>query len=551
MFSDLTKFLAVTAAAASLSFAGETGAEAAPVCASLKGLKIAPTSIQLPTRGAELIDAEAVAPKEGNAGSCIVTGAIAPIDPHAGVIRFKVALPETWNGRALMLGGTGYNGFIPDVAAGPVQYPPDVATPLMRGYVVFGSDSGHQAKSFFDPGLEFVAVDETYRNYIGDALKKTRDAALAVVRARYGRTPSRSYFVGGSKGGGEALQVAARWPQDWDGVVAFYPGRDLTVTLLGMVNTMRVLSTPGAFPSPAKQILFHRAALQACDRLDGASDGIISNVRRCEERFVPRTATVDGRSLLCAESGGAQDGCLTASEIDALVQLATPASFVLTPEGEKVQFPGFDALTADFRASRLSLFKQSVIGDVPPIYPIAMTASPVGLLASGFVKYAIIGDPSANPWLFDPATVTRETARVQSLHRIDQVDGDLTPFWRRGGRLIVLHGLDDMFISPRATEKYVTELTSRMGPARTKSFLRYFEVPGFGHSDGATFRVSWDSLSTIQDWVEKDIDPAGTTVLTDLTGDPGRTRPACAYPTWPKFKGGELRTASSFVCSRD
>jgi hypothetical protein len=31
---------------------------------------------------------------------------------------------------------------------------------------------------------------------------------------------------------------------------------------------------------------------------------------------------------------------------------------------------------------------------------------------------------------------------------------------------------------------------------------------------------------------------------------PGRTRPLCEYPSWPKYKGsGDVNLASSFTCS--
>ena len=43
------------------------------------------------------------------------------------------------------------------------------------------------------------------RNFGGDALKKTRDAAVSLVNARYARRPTQSYFAGGSTGGREAL----------------------------------------------------------------------------------------------------------------------------------------------------------------------------------------------------------------------------------------------------------------------------------------------------------------------------------------------------------
>src|SRR4051812_6421041 len=146
MLGMLMKSSLGCAAAFCFSLVLSPEAKAATPCESLKALKVPVASIQLPIGEVEVTGAEIIAPKDGAVASCLVTGSIAPVDPHAGTIHFKIALPDSWNGRALMLGGSGYDGFIPNVAAGPVQYPGDVATPLSRGYVVFGSDSGHQAK---------------------------------------------------------------------------------------------------------------------------------------------------------------------------------------------------------------------------------------------------------------------------------------------------------------------------------------------------------------------------------------------------------------------
>jgi feruloyl esterase len=80
---------------------------------------------------------------------CIVDGAMAGVTPGAPTINFRVALPPTWTRRAAQMGGGGMNGTIPGLTgtgggAGP--------TLLERGFIVFGSDSGHQAGGFGPQG---------------------------------------------------------------------------------------------------------------------------------------------------------------------------------------------------------------------------------------------------------------------------------------------------------------------------------------------------------------------------------------------------------------
>ncbi len=197
-----------------------------------------------------------------------------------------------------MLGGGGFDGVIPDVVQSPNNLDPSTPSPLARGYAVFADDGGHKDPGAVDPNAvsmvgadtsgAFLMNDEAYRNWMGDALKKTHDAVVAIVRANYGRAPAKSYFVGGSSGGREGLLVAGRWPGDWNGVVSLYPARNSVLLTLGAMGVSRALALPGAWPNPAKRQVLFRAALAACDMLDGAADGVISDVKRCNAVFKPK-----------------------------------------------------------------------------------------------------------------------------------------------------------------------------------------------------------------------------------------------------------------------
>src|SRR5207302_8662256 len=133
-----------------------------------------------------------------------------------------------------------------------------------------------------------------------DALKKTRDAAIFLIKARYAAgKPAKAYFAGGSTGGREALKVIQLWPEDWDGAIAWYPAWNDAAALLGGHRMNRALAQPGAYPNAAKRALLQTAALQACDGLDGAVDGLINDQLRCNAIFDPSTASVNGNPLRC------------------------------------------------------------------------------------------------------------------------------------------------------------------------------------------------------------------------------------------------------------
>jgi hypothetical protein len=190
-----------------------------------------------------------------------------------------------------------------------------------------------------------------------------------------------------------------------------------------------------------------------------------------------------------------------------------------------------------------------VLGTSPPASPPA----PGNALATGFavnfMRYAVARDPAYDYLTFDFAKPGRLGARLTALSGIDQGDRDLTPFARRGGKLLIPQGTDDILVSPRAAERYVDELRARMGEAGLAGFLRYYEVPGFGHALSTVFGASWDQLTALENWVEEKIDPATNQVVTDTAGVPGRTRPLCPYPSWPKYRGtGDINSAASFSC---
>jgi feruloyl esterase len=126
---------------------------------------------------------------------------------------------------------------------------------------------------------------------------------------------------------------------------------------------------------------------------------------------------------------------------------------------------------------------------------------------------------------------------------------DLSEFQAKGGKVLIAHGSGDALVSTRATAQYVERVRSTMGNARADSFLRYYEIPGYGHAVSTVFNASWDSLTTLENWAEKGVQPPNQTVA-DTVGVPGRTRPLCDYPAYPRYNGsGDVNAAASFSCS--
>jgi hypothetical protein len=179
----------------------------------------------LPTDGASVVSAQLVTGLDAGGlrfEYCRVLGAISPppIAAKTGTppINFQLNLPTNWNGKAVHMGGGGYNGTIVSGTA-PVLHILGVP-PLQQGYATFGSDSGHVG---LFTNAEFATNEGALRNFAYEHIKKTHDAAIALIEAKYGRAPSKSYFAGASTGGREGLTAIQRYPNDYDGVVINAP----------------------------------------------------------------------------------------------------------------------------------------------------------------------------------------------------------------------------------------------------------------------------------------------------------------------------------------
>ncbi len=210
-------------------------------------------------------------------GYCTVSGAMAPVDTSdtARPINFKVKLPATWNLRAAQQGGAGLDGSVPDFSG---RGPGGGAS--MEGFVLYGSDSGHSSTED-----RWSLNDEAIKNFGYMQLKKTHDAAMVIIDRMYGRKPAYNYFVGGSEGGREALTVAQRYPEDYDGISATVPVVSISTLMLApALMRIQEKKLDNWVPATKAKAVAYEFVKQ-CDGLDGLVDGIINNYMACREIF--------------------------------------------------------------------------------------------------------------------------------------------------------------------------------------------------------------------------------------------------------------------------
>jgi len=463
-------------------------------------------------------------------------------------------------------GGGGTEGSVPAATGSAGTLSPTLA----HGWAVASQNGGHQ-NSELPNSLQFAldpqaVVDHAYRS-----IDVTTQTAKFLIKAFYGNRPDYSYSVGCSTGGRQGMVFSENFPHYFDGIVAGDPVYDLEAIALsedwGVQAIKAIAPTPiqtlpngspilyPAFPV-ADQQLFTRAILQACDSLDGASDGIIDDLKTCQMHFDPATYVFSdtGQPLQC--SGDKTESCLTPAQIDAVKKInqgprnslgqtiEAPAGAVVRhhPDNTVVGYPydgGFMAPSGI--PSRKIGTPTSTPGDFA--------------LGLGQIPYLWItpADPSFDPLSFnfdtDVPDLTPESPLVSTSTSLD-----ISKFKNRGGKIIWYHGLSDPGPSVTYTIEYYKALKAKYGGLReTRKFARLFLIPNMGHCGGGPSTDQFDPLTPLVDWVEYGIAPDKIIASgTNFTSAPTtRSRPLCLYPKEARYigaPGGDLSLASNYTC---
>lgn len=469
---------------------------------------------------------------------CKVTGVIAPVDPKAPPIRFQVNLPTQWNGSSVQFGGGGFNGVLITGLGLPPLAPADRPSPLARGFVTYGADSGHQNA----PGVPlqaFALNDEALTNFAYASYKKVRDVAVALMQRRYGRGPAKLYYVGFSEGGREGLTMAQRFPDDYDGILSGVP----VINWVGLQSAgtrVGVAQFGSGWIGPDKVKFVHDAVIAACDQLDGFADGIVSNYEGCKRVF-------DVSKLACAP--GETTGCLSEAQLKTVKAMYAPFEFSFTLANGVRSYPGWGlGGEAAQGTGPVGGWVSWQTGTAAPTLPPGPASSRAWLYGSGAVQFFFARDPNYDVTRFDPAQFADRMREISAL--MDSTNADLQAFSARGGKLIVYENMSDYAQSPYAGIDYYKSVVGRMGQAGADGFMRFYITPGADHM-GVGAPSSVDMLEVLTDWVERGKTPGDLVQQLHEAKPPFAVvsaRPMCRYPAYPHYRGGELTKAESFMC---
>ncbi|KAJ9238273.1 hypothetical protein DTO169E5_4817 [Paecilomyces variotii] len=440
-------------------------------------------------------------------------------------INTQVWLPlEGWNGRFQALGGGGFStGF----GATYLTYA------VSQGFASASTDGGNPGEAGTDTiptDLSWALSSENNVNWFlleDYASKATNDMSVIgqqVTKSYYKKPASYSYFAGCSGGGRQGLLMAQKYPDTFDGILAVAPAINIQNFIPAGLWAAQVMNQIGVYPSPCEIDAFTKAAVQACDWLDGVEDGIISLPDLCQVK----AHDLVGKNYTC---NGIQK-TLSASS------------------AKVIQAAWSGTASATGKYGWFGVNKDAAINT----YYIPTTCAANGTchskgsdLFGDWFRYLIVKDPNFSIENMTPKAFIEglHSSTTQYSSILGTNDPDLSNFKASGGKMITWHGLADEAIPPNGTIVYYQEVLKADPEAH--DFYRFFEAPGVGHCYGGLGPIPNGAMSQLIEWVEKGRAPD---TLHATKGSNDTARDLCPYPLRQKFIGGDARNATSFTCAK-
>ena len=508
---------------------------------------------------------EAPADDQGHGAHCLVQGTLNERSGRDGrryAIGFEMRLPVAWNKRFLHQVNGGDDGEVMPAWGGLEVMAGDA---LSRGFAVISSDSGHRAD---DPtnaaaGLargQVFGLDAQARRDDGyTATAALFPVAQALVERHYGERPQRNYMAGCSNGGRHAMVAASRQGDRYDGLLAGAPGLNLPKAAVqhawDVQSWKRVDDDIRKAFSPADLKLVADRVLARCDGLDLLVDGVVGDLRRCQQAF-----RLD--ELQC--TGAKAAGCLSGSQVQALQRvfdgprdsagqaLYSPWSFDsgIGAAGWR-QWKIESAVPGWNRMPIIATMGAASLAHVFTTPPTPVAGTPAALL-DFLTRFDFDRDA---PKIFATDRRFRESA-MAVMTPPDADNPQLATLAARGGKLLVYHGVSDPVFSVNDTLRWVERLQANRGLAGANAVARVFPVPGMGHCQGGPATDRFDALGALVDWVENGRPPDRLVAGVDPRNpelpagwSPARTRPLCPWPQIARYRGGNVESADSFRCS--
>jgi feruloyl esterase len=289
--------------------------------------------------------------------------------------------------------------------------------------------------------------------------------------------------------------------------------------------------------------------LARCDRLDGASDGLVQATATCQRVF-------DLQRDVPTCAGGRDGSCLSVDQKAAIAPIFSGATL---RDGRPFYAPfPFDSGIA---AGGISFWEFTA--------PLNLDSGAVGVIFKvPPSKEALVNGPAFSLGLdidtaYAQLFATDATYTEAAMSFMTPPDArNMNAVRERGAKIIAYHGVSDPIFSVADTERWFRGIDRSSG-GRAGDFARLYRVPGMGHCSGGPATEQFDALTPLVRWVEQGVGPGVLVAQARGTGNPGganadlpatwsptRTRPLCPYPQVARYLGrGDVESAANWRCT--
>jgi len=343
-------------------------------------------------------------------------------------------------------------------------------------------------------------------------------------------TQHNNYFIGCSRGGGQALIEAQRYPEDFDGIVAAAPIIDWPATGAEFVQNIRALYPDPTNLAEATISEKHLAMLQAailtqCDAIDGITDQILNDPRKCAFDIAQLPRCADGSSGI---------DCFTEAQIEAIQTIYEG----VTIQEEQV-YPGFPPGGENEQGGWLPWIVGPHEGAMSQGFPSLQFA-----FGTETFKYLIFQDPDWNYATYDFSSLSEDTKYAASY--LNATNTDYTAFKDLGGKMIMYHGWNDPALSAFTTIDHYEEAKAKDDVL--EDYIRLFMLPGVLHCGSGPGPSEADWLELVRIWVEEGQAPEKVIVAKTKNDKVVMSRPVFPYPGTAEYDGkGDPNVADSFI----
>jgi len=432
-------------------------------------------------------------------------------------IHFELLLPEQWNGRFAMGGGGGFVGNVENLAR----------FSLNQGFATAGTDTGHQGHGL---SAEWAYNNmERQLNFGHLAVHRTAEVSKVLIYYYYCSDPEYSYFFGCSRGGGQAMMEAQRYPDDFDGIIAMAPAYNWPEIASEFIQNSKILyPDPSDIENPVltrdNLKTLQEAVLNGCDELDGVKDKLMNDPRDCDFKMSDLPICPDDKM---------GNGCFTKAQLEAIKTIY--GGVVI--DGKEV-YPGFPFGSENEDGGWVSW----IVGPMESLKPLNFPSLQYGF-GTEMYKYLIYNDPNWDYSKYDYSNFFEDTEYAASY--LNATSTDYSGLKNNNGKILLVHGWDDPALSALSTiDHYESVMES---DPEYDSFMKLYLLPGVLHCGGGRGPSEADWLQIIQKWVENGEPPDRIVVSKKDTEKVIMSRPVFPYPRTAIYDGkGDPNLETSF-----